>query len=279
MKRRLGIFLLLLGISVAALPAFIQQAHATQQAPLPLEITKQTTEVNHTNPGGTVWYEITVHNPNQGEGDTLDLNCITDTLPENFSYQQGSTSGNPTDPGEPGSQDCPPFGWFYDGEAIGPGDSITLQFAADVSTDASPGVYCNEASALWDESSASTGPTAPVQVTELQAEAVQPLTCEQPAPTSTSTPPPPPEVARSATPTRTATARATATVPAAPPTKTPAPQSTVLAAQATPKAQQPAALPSTGSGGGSGHGTSTWVLAAVLIVAGAGLTLAGRKRA
>lgn len=268
MKRRLGVVLLILGIGVAVLPGFTPRARAGIVEPL--QITKTTTEGNQAHPGGRVYYEITVHNPNADS--RLSLDCITDTLPAGFSYVPESTSGSPDSPGEPDSQDCGSFGWFYDGEYIGAGQSITLDFAADVSENEPAGVYCNEASAFWDQLSANTGPTAPVVVTALQAEAVQEPTCAQPTP---------PAIVRTATPTSTATARATATATAAPPTKTATPQSTVLAAQATPKPQQPAALPSTGSGSGNGRGASSWVLAlaGTLIVAGAGLTLAGRKRA
>lgn len=265
MKRRLGVVLLLLGISVAALPSFATRTQAIVLQPL--QITKTTSEVNHAPQGGRIWYDIKICNPNDH---WVDLNEITDTLPSGFSYETESTDGIVSfDPDISGRT----LSWFIDGEESVEADScIHLYFTARVSREEPPGVYCNQASVLWDESSANTGLTAPVQVTELQPETVQELTCTQA--------PPPPAIVRTATPTRTATPRASATATAAPPTKTAV--STVLAAEATPRTGVVVAAPNTGTGSsGNDGGTTSWLLAiaGTLLVGGAGLTLAGRKRA
>lgn len=274
MKRRIGVVLLMLGISVAALPTFTHGAHAGNVQLQPLEISKTLNDQNPTvQQGDSVRYRIEVCNPNDVP---VWLDEIKDTLASGFEYEFDSTHGMT------GADPDPIVGqtltWDLSSDEIelsasgDEGECDSLFFEASVSNEEAPGVYCNEASVTSEAGTSATGLTAPVQVTELQVDAVQQLTCAQATP---------PAIVRKATPTSTATARATATATAAPPTKTATPQSTVLAAQATPKAQQPAALPSTGSGSGNGRGVSSWVLAlaATLIVAGAGLTLAGRKRA
>ena len=123
---------------------------------LPLETTK-TVSSPSAPAGGTVTYDITVHNPGST---SAALTQISDHLPAGFSYVAGSTSGASTANPSISGQDLT---WAVSTSVPG-GGNVTLSFDAVVS--GTPGTYYNNASAtatgLFVQP---TGDTAPVAVT------------------------------------------------------------------------------------------------------------------
>ncbi|MGH2655110.1 MAG: choice-of-anchor L domain-containing protein [Actinomycetota bacterium] len=131
-------------------------------ATLPPPIVSKTADSASTAPGGSNGYTITVTNPNDVP---VSLDTITDTLPQGFLYTAGSTTGAvTTNP-------------VVDGQALtwqgveGPlvqvpsNGSISLHFGVTVSS--VPGEYLNDAVATASGFAIqSTGPTAPITVTE-----------------------------------------------------------------------------------------------------------------
>ena len=111
-------------------------------------------------PGDQVTYTITITNDSAS---AVDLDSISDTLPDGFAYVSGSTSGATTaNPGISGQT----LTWDEEVPYTVPGDGqITLVFSATASS--TPGTYFNNASADAETSGVSvtpTGPDAPVTV-------------------------------------------------------------------------------------------------------------------
>jgi len=258
LKRRivLPLFVMFVGAGLG-LWAVATPAHGTAIAITPLTITKIASDGDHFLPGNNAYYQITVHNPNDF---TVYLNNITDTLPAGFTYNAGSYGGLATfDPDIVGQT----LTWAFDGENVGGLADATLTFSATVSQ--TTGMYCNIASVDWGTGTASTGPTAAVQVLNEGDSQLTP-TCGQPV------------TVRSATPTVTVTAPPTATeVPA---TSTPMPPT--AAATATKPAGGSAgviAAPNTGTGSDGGSpSTLLLAIAGAMVVAGAGAAAIGAKR-
>lgn len=131
-------------------------------ATLPPPVVSKTADNASTVPGGSNGYTITVTNPNDVP---VSLDTITDTLPQGFLYTAGSTTGAvTTNP-------------VVDGQALtwqgveGPlvqipsNGSISVHFGVTVPS--VPGQYLNDARATASGFPIqSTGPTAPITVTE-----------------------------------------------------------------------------------------------------------------
>jgi uncharacterized repeat protein (TIGR01451 family) len=143
-------------------------------ATLPPPVVSKTADAATTAPGGSNGYTITITNPNDMP---VSLDTITDTLPQGFAYVPGSTTGavsaNPVVEGQT-------LTWQgVEGPLVQvpANGSISVHFGVMVPS--APGEYLNEAGATASGFAIqSTGPTAPVTVTE-------------PEP-----PPPPPPVAQ-----------------------------------------------------------------------------------
>lgn len=133
-------------------------SHITTFSPLgrvPLS-TSKVAEPSTVQPGGTTTYTITVDNPNGG---AVTLTEITDTLPEGFSVNDGTTTGATTDDPEGAGQTYTWAGPFQ----IPAGGSVDLSFSATATS--TPGTYNNQAGAAAEGFTVTpTGPTAPVQV-------------------------------------------------------------------------------------------------------------------
>jgi len=253
MKRGIAIAVLALAGAIGTLNAAAPRAGAVAQAG---QITKVVSGSSVTTPGGSINYTITVSNPSAG---TIHLECVTDTFPQFFTYHSGSTTGQASEPIN--AAYC--VGWFFDGQTMGAGSSISWSFTADVSQDVSAGCYTNQAAAAFDEGVSDTGATAPVLVTASEGP------CGQQTP---------PALVKSATPTFTATALATNTsVPTvAPPTATVVPPT----ATATPRGGGAAgaiSAPNTGDGTASAQSgaASRSMLVLVALVAAGGLLITG----
>ena len=134
------------------------RSHLTVFSPLgraPLSTTK-TADSATAAPGGTDGYTITIHNPNV---QAVSLDAITDTLPDGFTYQAGSTTGATTsDPSISGQQ----LSWSGPISVPASGDA-SIHFAVTVATGA--GTYFNNASGVAEGFTvAPTGDTAPITV-------------------------------------------------------------------------------------------------------------------
>lgn len=265
MRIKLGVVLLgaavALGINAGTAPAI--WAGNTPG----VTITKVVSGSNATNAGGSVTYTITVTNLG---GAQVFLDCVTDTFPAGFTWDMNTGGG--FDPGPYGNNDpsCT-NGWFFDGATINPGDSLSWSFLVDVNAEENPGCYYNNAAAFWDQSSVSTGDTAPVAVGAIEGP------CGQQTPQATA-----PAVVRSATPTRTATPQATDTELAAPATATVPPAPPASPTKVGGGVGAGITGPNTGSGAAAPSGAPVrallLTLAAVLAVAGGGIAATGRVR-
>jgi uncharacterized repeat protein (TIGR01451 family) len=138
---------------------FLQAGSLTTADPL---TTGKTADASSTPAGGANGYTITVTNPNNT---AVTLDSITDTLPDGFTYQTGSTTGLTTaDPSVAGRV------LTWSGPFTVPASgSESLHFGVTVSS--VPGDYLNEAGGTAEGVGVSgTGPTAQVTVTEVGGE-------------------------------------------------------------------------------------------------------------
>jgi uncharacterized repeat protein (TIGR01451 family) len=144
---------------------FLQAGSLTTADPL---TTGKTADASSTPAGGANGYTITVSNPNAS---AISLDTITDTLPDGFAYQAGSTSGVTTaDPSVAGQ------GLTWSGPFTVPASGqVSLHFGVTVSS--VPGDYLNEAGGTSEAGVTGTGPTAPVTVTEIGGEDQTPPSC------------------------------------------------------------------------------------------------------
>jgi uncharacterized repeat protein (TIGR01451 family) len=128
--------------------------------PLELSISKGADEAV-SEPEAQNGYTITIDNPND---EPVDIDSITDDLPEDFSYVDDSTTGDVTgNPTETNSGST--LTWQGDPLiTVGANDSVSFHF--DVLVSDTPGEYQNQASAQVGEGSFSTGPTATIEVQE-----------------------------------------------------------------------------------------------------------------
>ncbi|MDP8969404.1 MAG: DUF11 domain-containing protein, partial [Actinomycetota bacterium] len=137
----------------------VLRSHLTTFSPLgrqPLPTTK-TADDDHSAPGATNGYTITVSNPNAG---TLRLNSITDTLPDGFGYVAGSTTGATTaDPVVSGGQ----LTWSGP-VAVPASGQVSVHFEVVVAS--TTGTYYNTAGGGVDQpfTVSPTGDTAPITV-------------------------------------------------------------------------------------------------------------------
>ena len=264
MLKRSIILPLLLAMAGAGLGlwSLATPAHGAPAALQPLQITKIASDGDQFPPSHNAYYEISIHNPN---GVTVFLDSLTDTLPPGFSYNADSASGLTSDnPAESGQT----LTWtFVSEESVGAGLTETEFFTVFISADEPVGMYCNNASVDWFNGnltgSASTGPTAPIQVLNEGDTQLTP-TCGGR------------RIVRTATPTVTVTAPATATeVPA---TSTPVPP-TATATQPAGGSAGVISAPNTGSGPDAG-GPSMLLLAiaAAMVAGGVGAAAVGARR-
>ena len=151
-------------------------------ATLPPPVVSKTADAVTSAPGGSNGYTITVTNPNDVP---VSLDTITDTLPQGFAYIPGSTTGAVTANPVVDGQTLTWQGVEGPVVHVPSNGSISLHFAATVPT--VPGEYLNEAGATASGYAVqSTGPTAPVTVTESEppppppppAQACDPITLE-----------------------------------------------------------------------------------------------------
>ena len=136
----------------------VTRSHLTVFSPLgraPLSTTK-TADSATAAAGGADGYTITVHNPNV---QAVSLDAVTDTLPDGFSYQTGSTTGATTaDPSISGQE----LSWAGPISVPASGDA-SIHFAVTVAS--TSGTYFNNAGAVAEGFTvASTGETAPITV-------------------------------------------------------------------------------------------------------------------
>jgi uncharacterized repeat protein (TIGR01451 family) len=140
--------------------ASVTYSNATAFSPLGNEplVTAKTADAASSPPGSDDGYTITINNPNQ---QSVTLTSISDTLPNEFSYIAGSSSGATTsDPTSDGQV------LTWNGSFPVPANgSVSLHFGAVVATD--PGDYYNQASggASGGFTVSGTGPTAKITVT------------------------------------------------------------------------------------------------------------------
>lgn len=142
---------------------FLQAGSLTTADPL---TTAKAADSPSTPAGGGNGYTIAVSNPN---ATAITLNTITDTLPDGFTYQAGSTSGATTaDP----SIAAQVLTWT--GPFTVPGEGqVSLHFGVTVSSVA--GDYLNEAGGTAEGAAVSgTGPTAQITVTEAAEDITSP---------------------------------------------------------------------------------------------------------
>jgi uncharacterized repeat protein (TIGR01451 family) len=124
----------------------------------PLTVT-ESADAASADAGGTDGYTITVSNPNQTDASLTD---ITDTLPDGFSYQSGSTTGaTAADPAVSGQS----LTWA--GPITVPaGAFVTLHYGVGILVSVAAGTYSNSASAdSTMVAVTASGATAPVTVT------------------------------------------------------------------------------------------------------------------
>ena len=138
----------------------VTYSHFTTFSPLGLEplVTSKTADSATSAPGSQNGYTITIENPNP---DPVMLNSITDTLPSEFTYVLGSTTGVTTDDPIISAQMLTWVGPFV----VAANSSVALHFNVIVAS--TPGVYFNEASgdAAGLYTVNGTGPTAQITVT------------------------------------------------------------------------------------------------------------------
>jgi uncharacterized repeat protein (TIGR01451 family) len=142
---------------------FLQAGSLTTAEPL---TTAKTADASSSAPGASNGYTITVSNPN---ATAITLNTITDTLPEGFAYQAGSTSGlTSADPSTAGQV------LTWTGPFTVPGEGqVSLHFGVTVSS--VPGDYLNEAGGTAEGAVVNgTGPTAQITVTEVGEDTTPP---------------------------------------------------------------------------------------------------------
>ena len=145
---------------------FLQAGSLTTADPL---TTAKTADSPSTTAGGSNGYTITVSNPN---ATAITLNTITDTLPDGFTYQTGSTSGLTTADPSVAAQVLTWTGPF----TVPAEGQVSLHFGVTVSS--IPGDYLNEAGGTAEGASVNgTGPTAQITVTEEQEDDVTAPSC------------------------------------------------------------------------------------------------------
>ncbi len=142
---------------------FLQAGSLTTAEPL---TTAKTADVPSSPAGASNGYTITVSNPNSS---AITLNTISDTLPDGFSYQAGSTSGlTTTDP----SIAAQVLTWTGPFSVPGEGQA-SLHFGVTVSQ--TPGDYLNEAGGTAEGAPVTgTGPTAQITVTAVSEDTTPP---------------------------------------------------------------------------------------------------------
>jgi uncharacterized repeat protein (TIGR01451 family) len=131
-------------------------------ATLPPPVVSKTADSASTAQGGSNGYTITITNPNDVP---VSLDTITDTLPQGFVYTAGSTTGavttNPVVDGQT-------LIWQeVEGPLVQIPSNGSVSLHLGVTVPSAPGEYLNEAGATASGFAIqSTGPTAPVTVTE-----------------------------------------------------------------------------------------------------------------
>jgi len=220
------------------------RSHLTTFSPLgtlPLTMTKASDDET-TPAGGINGYTITITNPNAG---AINVDSISDALPQGFSYVAGSTSGLTS--GNP-SIDGLQLTWT--GPFSVPGEGVAnLHFQVVVSS--VPGDYVNSASATAGTLTvAPATDTAPIIVTPAGSgtPTPSPTPTPTPSPTPTPTPSPTPTPTPSPTPTRTPTPAPTPSptptpTPSEPPTHSPTPTPTLTPTPTPTPTPSPTATP------------------------------------
>lgn len=128
-------------------------------AQLPPPTVSKTADAASSPVGGTNGYTITLTNPND---EAVPVDEISDTLPDGFSYVDGSTTGAVTD--DP-SVEGQTLTWdAAEGPLLSVPVSGSSSLSFDVTVADSPGEYFNEASFQAGEDTGTTGPTAPITV-------------------------------------------------------------------------------------------------------------------